>query len=204
TLTPVPLLMRKSDITISVTDTDGQSILESFEYNLAGFALITNSLPVSPNNLAFWGDYDNDGDLDVLIINSVEGDFSQLLRNDGNGVFTSVPTGCFPTSAGTAASGDYDNDGDLDLVISGVRLGGQVATKLYRNDGDGTFTEINSGLPPEFAASVSWGDYDHDGNLDLLFVGRSITVYRGDGHGSFTNANLPLPPAGSGAWIDFD
>jgi hypothetical protein len=104
-----------------------------------------------------------------------------LLRNNGDGTFSDVTA-----SAGVACDldsrgvtwGDYDNDGDLDLflVLAG-RVSYDAPDRLYRNDGDGTFSEVaavegatgsNGGL----GWSAMWADYDEDGFLDLLIGNR--------------------------------
>jgi hypothetical protein len=117
---------------------------------------------------AAWGDYDNDGDLDLYVTN--EGP-NNLLRNDA-GSFTDVtvsPLG----DAGygrSAAWGDYDNDGDLDLYL--VNWDG--ANRIFRNDGDeftvgpGCACPVTSDVREGF--STAWADYDKDGDLDLYLV----------------------------------
>ncbi len=151
---------------------------------------------------ATWGDYDNDSDLDLLMTGctmTAAGNGCYILhtllyRNDGAGTFTSVSTGMTDVKGGDAAWGDYDNDGDIDLVLSGCSWattfgcgsGGDI-TKLYRNDGAGAFTEMGAGLPARIFGSVEWGDYDRDGDLDLLLFGTGSAgsgnghVYRNDG-----------------------
>jgi len=129
-----------------------------------------------------WGDYDNDGRLDFLLTgtdtNSVG--YSQLWRNTGSG-FTNVTDTAFPSNglAGVFASslawGDYDNDGRLDFLLTGVDTNSDYRSQLWRNNGDGTFSNVTAtaaaGLPGVGAGSVVWGDYDNDGRLDFLFTG---------------------------------
>ncbi len=126
-------------------------------------------------------DYDNDGDEDVFVLRGAwtnDGQPNSLLRNEGDGRFSDVTeeAGLFsvhPTQ--TADWGDYDNDGWIDLIIgneaemraSPVR---PHATELYRNNGDGTFTEVASEAGVAimgFVKAVQWGDYDNDGRIDL-------------------------------------
>ncbi|MBI4722807.1 MAG: ASPIC/UnbV domain-containing protein, partial [Candidatus Stahlbacteria bacterium] len=79
---------------------------------------------------------------------------------------------------------DYDNDGYLDLYI-GLEGEGGIYDKLYRNDGDGTFTEVTSavGLLGGYTWGVSWADYDNDGDVDLQRFDPSghAKLYRNDG-----------------------
>src|SRR2546423_7620 len=78
--------------------------------------------------------------------------------------FTSLENG-FPTLTGASfAWGDYDNDGDSDLVIIG--FSGQTAevSNIYRNEVNGVFTLINSGIVKVSSGSANWGDFDNDGD----------------------------------------
>ena len=122
-------------------------------------------------------DYDNDGWMDIYLVNSGPCDFFQpkkplrnaLYHNNRDGTFTDVtdkagvPGGTFAMGV---AVGDYDNDGWPDLFITSY---GKCI--LYRNNRDGTFTDVTSkaGLAtPGFTTSAVWFDYDNDGKLDLF------------------------------------
>jgi len=177
-----------------------------------------------------WGDYDGDGDLDLYVANYVNFDVNNLekyrkvnvwrgievmagprglegaedvfYRNNGDGTFTD-----FTTEAGltdrlkgygfAVLFADYDNDGDLDIYIAND----SVPNYLYRNNGDGTFTEV--GLEAGVAYSEDgreqagmgavFGDYDNDGDLDLFvnnFSDDNNTLYRNDGDGFFTDVTF--------------
>ena len=128
-------------------------------------------------------DYDNDGDMDILVLRGAwlldDGRIrNSLLRNNGDGTFTDVThaaglaTPARPTQA--AAWGDFDNDGDLDLYIANeARTRTDPApypSQLFRNNGDGTFTDIASeaGVTNDlFGKGVTAGDYDNDGDQDI-------------------------------------
>ncbi|NOR44840.1 MAG: hypothetical protein GQ534_04570, partial [Candidatus Delongbacteria bacterium] len=114
-----------------------------------------------------WADYDNDGDLDVLITGATATGRHSAVYSNTNGVFTDINAGLEDVSNGSAVWGDYDNDGYLDIALSGESDSGEV-TYIYRNDA-GTFTNINAGC--EGGNIVIWGDYDNDGDLDLFLTG---------------------------------
>lgn len=93
-------------------------------------------------------------------------------------------------SHGSAVWGDYDNDGDLDILLCGLAVEPNEISKIYRNEGNDTFIEMTSiSLIGVRACEAAWGDYDSDGDLDILFVGitggadgtRIAKVYRNEG-----------------------
>jgi hypothetical protein len=121
---------------------------------------------------AAWGDYDNDGDPDVFIPTVLDQP-DLLFENQGDGTFVPVES---PIAAQRRSIfgvwGDLDADGDLDLFIARSAIGAIVPT-LFINDGTGSFTEATEGhgdllgtLPG--ASAGEWGDYDNDGDLDLI------------------------------------
>jgi hypothetical protein len=122
-------------------------------------------------------DYDNDGWMDIYLVNSGPSDFytpsrplrNALYRNNRDGTFTDV-TEKAGVSGGTfgmgVAAGDFDNDGWPDLFVTSY---GKCI--LYRNNRDGTFTDVTkkAGLEtPGWTTSAVWFDYDNDGRLDLF------------------------------------
>jgi hypothetical protein len=155
-----------------------------------------------------WGDFDNDGDLDILLTgNSDTGRISKIYHND-NGIFTDINSGLTEVEYSSVVWGDYDNDGDLDILLTGNSDSGRIS-KIYRNDND-IFTDINAGLPGVISSSVAWGDYDNDGDLDILLTGNSDSdriskIYRND-NGMFTDINAGLIGISSScvAWGDYD
>jgi hypothetical protein len=178
-------------------------------------------LPNLDHSSVAWGDYDNDGRLDLLITGLTNrlGDgagTSQLWRNTGDG-FTNVPIPGLPgVMEGSVAWSDYDGDGKLDFLIAGRTDGinGELISQLWRNTGSG-FTNVPiPGLPGVWLGSLAWGDFDNDGWPDFLISGftNSATadsmcqLWRNTGTG-FTN--VPLPGVrgvsySSMAWADFN
>ena len=122
-------------------------------------------------------DYDNDGLADVLVLRGGWLDQphpNSLLRGNRDGSFTDVTEAAgllrdAPTQ--TAAWGDYDNDGDVDLFVGNEsQFDATYPSQLFRNNGDGTFTDIadRAGVAVVgFVKGVAWGDYDNDRRLDL-------------------------------------
>jgi hypothetical protein len=149
---------------------------------------------------AVWGDYDNDDDLDILLA-------AEIYNNDnGNFIFDSSLNGL---SISSNAWGDYNNDGNLDILLTGLRSDQRHYSIIYSNS-NSSFIDINAGLEGVDESSVAWGDYDNDGDLDILITGNSGTsystkIYRND-NGSFTDidADLPTIVDGSVAWGDYD
>ncbi len=127
-----------------------------------------------------WGDYDNDGLLD-LIMTCYSG--TSLYHNNGNSNFTLVNAGLSSVSAYSVAWGDYDCDGLIDILF-----GNYSEAKIYHNNGNGTFTFVNAGLAAN-SINATWGNYDNDGDVDI-FLGNAI-VFRND---NITN-NPPSSPS---------
>jgi hypothetical protein len=144
----------------------------------AGMKPLTNGHGIA------WGDYNNDGFLDLYVARGHQGSDGQtadtLYRNNGNGTFTDATAAAGLTeTANTWAAiwGDYDNDGFLDLFVTNAGTlaeGNGNANFLYHNNGNGTFTNKAATEGVELQDNVTlhkgaaWGDYDNDGFLDIL------------------------------------
>lgn len=185
-------------------------------------------------SMSLFGDLDNDGDQDLLLI----GAEPMLFRNGGDGTFDFEPESGLEPSADRAAMftgaalADYDLDGDLDLYVCAYdfwQSGGEYDAPtpyydavngppnlLFRNDGNGSFEEVSeqAGLAAtnnRFSFAAAWGDYDSDGDPDLYVAndfGRN-NLYRNEGDGRFTDvaAELGVEDLGAGmsvAWGDYD
>jgi hypothetical protein len=125
---------------------------------------------------ATWGDYDDNGYLDIVLAGFTDpngwGLTSKVYRNNGNNTFTEqTQISLLPVRYSSTAWGDYDNDGDLDILLTGLNEAGLRISKLYRNNGDNTFTEPPYAVTNVHLGSTEWGDYDNDGDLDILLTG---------------------------------
>lgn len=169
---------------------------------------------------ATWGDYDNDGDVDLFVANDDDGsaENNSLYRNENGLSFTKISAGAIVNDGGESESaswGDYDNDGDLDLFVANDGVNGDQDNFLYQNDGDGTFTKITASIVVNDAGDsedCSWADYDNDGDLDLFVAnnnGQNNFLYENTGGGVFssvTGINIVTDGGESEgcAWADID
>ena len=162
-------------------------------------------LPELSYSSVAWGDYDSDGDLDILLSGYANSGYMSEIYNNSSGVFTSINAGLPGVYYGSAVWGDYDNDNDLDILLMGRLYSGETISKIYRNDNN-VFTDINAGLPGGYSSSASWGDYDNDGDLDILLSCSNFTVIFRNDIGVFNDidANLPGVTYSSAAWGDYD
>ena len=134
-------------------------------------------LPEDVGSGAAFADYDNDGHIDLYVVNNpgpLDAEITEtspgnvLYRNNGDGTFTDVTAVAGVGDRGYGMGcvfGDCDNDGDLDLYVT--NYGPNV---LYRNNGDGTFTDITekAGVgETQWGTGAAFADYDNDGDLDL-------------------------------------
>jgi len=170
-----------------------------------------------------WGDYDNDGNLDLFVGNP--GHPNSLYRNAGNGSFTKVTTGPIATDVQYSHAGvwgDVNNDGWLDLFVANFAArtdGVPRENVLYRSDVNGGFNRFSFGpktLETGQSWNAAWGDFDNDGWLDLFvphggtaLAGQRSRIYRNDQTGvlsllSNSVVSIDLANAAGCAWGDFN
>jgi hypothetical protein len=160
-----------------------------------GLAQIPSMMQRNMGNGAAVGDYDGDGDHDIYLL-GYEGYENVLYRNDMDGGFVDVTA-----EAGVADSGlsrvahfvDLNNDGHLDLILANDTNGQPIhgTSRLWRNDGDGTFTDVTTGSHFEALGYLRCGmalaDYDGDGLLDVYVTAWTFEI--GTGSPLFPGSN---------------
>jgi len=153
---------------------------------------------------ACFGDFDDDGDMDLFVVNQNAG--NQLYFNQREGKFRNMTAESGLSGAegsNAAACGDYNNDGYLDLFIAGSRAG---SYDLFKNMGNGSFkrdasfSENLAGLGHILAEDLAFFDFDNDGFLDLLISGKGngpgekgIHLLHNKGKGIYEDASHLLP-----------
>ncbi len=208
------------DYDILVTgESQNGPVTKIFNQDNGIFEDILTQLPALKCSDASWSDFDNDNDPDLFISGVTFQEKgvtpSSFLFKNNNGVFEQISTEITAVYSGSSGWGDLDNDGDYDLVLVG-NTGEEGITKIFRNDGNDEFSEVNTDFVGIYNGEVDLGDYDNDMDIDILVCGffknaqgdslRTLKVYRNDGDYSFTSISGPLVGMGQSnvSWWDYD
>jgi len=179
--------------------------------------LLDSGIEIHPQYFhgAAFADFDNDGDLDLLITNFFQTRFHQLYRNNGDlsfSLLTDVSVSTVSARAMAPILADYDDDGLVDIFIPN---GEDKPNSLFHNLGDFRFEQVSSGAIVTDAynsVGANWGDYDGDDDLDLYVVnasGQDNNLYQNNGDGTFQRMDTLLITQEGGhshsaQWIDAD
>ncbi len=158
-----------------------------------------------------WGDYDNDGDYDVLIAGEdISGVKITTLYQNNNGTFEDVQAGLPGVYRGKVGFIDYDLDQDLDIFICGLDVNTNKYSRLWQNN-NGFFSITNDIFLNVFNSSFDWGDFNSDGYPDLVLIGYdgnegSGLIYYNNAGNSFSESNIKVPGSrfGSSGFGDTD
>ncbi|WP_282054182.1 FG-GAP-like repeat-containing protein [Maribacter luteus] len=158
---------------------------------------------VKSNDAAF-GDFDDDGDIDLFVTNQNAG--NKLYSNQRQGIYKDVLKNNElknQSGSNTVAVADWNNDGFLDLFTTGENF---ESNGLFSNEGDGTFKKVsandkmNSAIRGMSVLDTEFFDFDNDGFLDLVIVGkpknnnnRGVLLFHNEGDGKFTDVSHMFP-----------
>ena len=158
----------RSKVTIIYKNNGDGTFIEQTENSLIG---------VQNGSIAL-GDYNNDGWLDILLAgNSQDSNISRIYKNNGDGTFSEqTDVSLTGIASGSVAWGDYDNDGFNDILLTASQI--DPITKIYKNNGDGTFAEQTIFQSYGYSGKSDWYDYDNDGFLDILLTCNNPEGYR--------------------------
>jgi hypothetical protein len=167
-------------------------------------------------------DFNKDGFVDLVLTGVVSGGDTRPIMgggvylNNGSGSFTKLASASLITlSRGTVDCGDFDLDGDVDILMTGSDKSLLARTVIMANNGDGSFSELPHPLPGvrgTFGSGGSWGDYDRDGDLDILLSGEKYAanetapitkIFVNNGDHTFTESPISLLQFnGKSEWVD--
>ena len=199
------------DLAISGALNNNMPASRIYRNNAGTFTDINAQLEGLKNGSIQWGDIDNDGDPDLLIcgLNASAVAVTAIYLNN-NGFFTKLNTGLPGIFNGMARFCDFNNDGWLDIFLTGDTLSYNGFSSFYRNNSDLTFSRIDFNIAGAISAMASFGDYDNDGDTDLLLSGDIggayyTKLYRND-MGGFSEVSTNLEGLGAGwsNFLDFD
>ncbi|MEO0726113.1 MAG: FG-GAP-like repeat-containing protein [Bacteroidota bacterium] len=195
------------NISINVVDADGdgwediyvgrigeanQFFLNNGDGTFNEIAAIVGIADEGLSYTSIWGDLDNDGDADLYVGN--RNSANRLYRNEGNAVFTDITEEAgvgYESAPRSLLLSDVDRDGWLDIYVANL----DDENVLYRNNGDGTFTDttqMSGALDNQLSLGAIFFDYDQDGDSDLYLThdnNQPNILYQNDGNGQFTDVS---------------
>ncbi|MCX6120305.1 MAG: FG-GAP-like repeat-containing protein [Ignavibacteriales bacterium] len=141
------------------------------------------------------GDFNGDGSLDLAVVNS-DSNMVSIFLNNGIGTFTknsSLSVGSYP---GSISAGDFNADGSLDLAVINQKINSYGTVSILLNNGTGTFTQTSTLSVGSYPSSITAGDFNADGSLDLAITNNNnsygtVSILINNGSGTFTQTSTP-------------
>ncbi len=202
------------DVIIAGFDLDNNAVTKIYNNRGNDEFIEVSGLPIPGTYIGdvAWGDYDADGDLDIIIQGYTTGsEITTLYENKGNDTFVDSGEIFVVLTDGSVSFVDFNNDGHSDILITGFD-GTSYLSKIYKNNGDATFTETDVDFPGAIKSSYEWCDYDKDGDMDIFLSGldgqggliSKLYTNNGDETFSETENNFTGAWLGDVAWGDYN
>jgi len=204
-----------ADLLICGSDSENEVMSKLYE-NMGDdtFTEITGfAVPGLSIGAAEWGDFNNDGFVDLLVQGYGDTGLTKIYKNNGNKTFTAIAQNFPPIYMGAVSWVDFNNDTYLDFALSGFRDESpyDYVSKLYKNNGNGTFTELSDvNLPGTMYGKIKWADYNNDGCQDFILTGYNSNyvtkIYKNNGDETFTESGISLHQGwlGDVEWADYN
>ncbi len=178
------------------------------------FESLDNNFPVFNTVQADAGDYDNDGDNDIFVSGDTGSGLKVFILKNYLDSIQSIQTYLPGLTGGCLRLGDYDDDGDLDVFNMGNNNSMNPEAGIYKNAGDDNFVNINAGITSVYLGEAAWGDYDNDGDLDIMTIGHlagcgvayGTFIYENAGNDWFNSQDINFTKGENAAlaWGDYD
>ena len=193
------------------------NVSELYQNNGDFTFVLKQSFPKLINSNAAWFDMENDGDLDLILCGTDDDtgteepfiNYTFVYENIGNTFTLLSNTGIASSSQSSLQWVDRNGDGKTDLLMTGYNQSVGGITRLYLNNGNKTFREDTSvHFENIFNGDGRWGDFDNDGDMDILFCGSAdrgdyvyTGVYENSGSGFVKRTDIDLFQIGGGFWF---
>ena len=205
-----------------VLSRDSQTSLTIYK-NSGGTLTFHNSanLPALLHPMFGAADFNKDGYVDLILSGVTDGgDTSPVMGagiylNNGTGLFTRSAASLVPLGRGSVDCADFDLDGDTDILMTGYDKAHETRTVIMVNNNDGSFTELSHQVPgvaSVYGSNAAWGDYDRDGDPDILLSGEThgdnhplglTKLFINNGDRTFSEAPVSLRQfSGKSEWVD--
>lgn len=165
------------------------------------------SFPLLKDGSISWADYNNDGLYDLFYsgFSYKQGKRVSIILKNISGNLFDINAGITGMEFSSIDWADYNNDGKLDFIVTGNTTDPyKGVTRLYRNEGNDKFTEVDSDFAGVMEGSSSWGDFDNDGDQDLLLCGLDFIKIYENSNGNFKEVINIKGKYNKGEWGDFN